>query len=91
VPFCAVSAAALKGLREGVPECLGDGQTLDPLCAPLRRDLGTGNAPDLFRVVLEEGPIELSPKRLTRKVLEGYLGGAGRNAGPDVAAPTAVM
>ena len=67
------SVRAAKRTRHGMCECLGDGQSLDALRAPLCRDFTAGYPPYLLRVVLEEGSIESIAKTIYEKILQSSL------------------
>src|SRR4051812_10382464 len=59
-----------KEFLEPMRDRLGDGETLDPLCAPFRADLVAGNAPHLLRVGLEECLVELAPEAADKELLQ---------------------
>ena len=50
-----------------------DREPLDPLCSPLGADLSARHAPDLLRVRLEEGPVQLPAEAVDEELLEGSL------------------
>ena len=65
------SVRATERTRHRICKCFGNGQTLDTLRAPLCRDLAAGYAPNLLRIVLEEGSIESIAKTIHEKILQG--------------------
>src|SRR6185312_16910455 len=64
--------------RQGMGDRFADGQALDALCSPLGRNLRARYAPDLLRVVLEEGAVQTIPEAVYEEVLECGLGFARR-------------
>jgi hypothetical protein len=48
-------------------------QPLDPLRAPLRRDLIARRPPHLLRIALEERQVQLAPKAVDQKILKALL------------------
>ena len=48
-------------------------EALDALCAPLRGDTVARCAPDLFRIALEEGEVELAAEAVDEEVFQRFL------------------
>src|SRR6187402_615726 len=59
-----------KGAPHGMFDQSGDVQVLYPLPTPVRGDLFTGDAPDLVRVILEKGGVELLSKTIDKEFCE---------------------
>ena len=73
VCFCAMSlprGRVLKVRLEKVSDSAGERESLDALRAPLGADLIAAHAPDLFRVGLEEGEVELAAEAVDEEVFE---------------------
>lgn len=68
-------------LLEAVPDEIRDLERLDALAAPFGADLGTGLAPDLPRVVLEEHIIDLAAETVDVEILQVLLGPYRRDPG----------
>src|SRR5690606_11510041 len=67
------SARSSEGLEQRVAKGLPDGEALHPLRAPLRADVLAGRAPDLFRVLLEEAPVQAIAEPVDEEVLQAAL------------------
>ncbi len=59
-----------EGPLERVQQGLGDRQALDPLGAPFGTDPGAGKPPDLLRVGLEKGVIQLAAEPIDEELLQ---------------------
>jgi len=72
--FTALCPVTEQGISDGRHEI----HVLDPLGGPVRADLATRDAPDLFRIGLEKDLIEASSKTIDDPVLEVPLRAPGR-------------
>ena len=66
-------AAVAQGIKNGAHEA----EPVDALGSPVGADLSAGDAPDFFRVGLEEGAVKTIAKAVADPVLKGILGQEG--------------